>query len=306
MSLREAVESGKFVVTCEVAPPKGVDMHHATEEAELLRGLVDGINVTDLQAACMRVSSLATCVLLKQMSLEPILQMVCRDRNRLALQSELLSAYVLGIRNVLCLTGDHVVLGDDAAAKPVFDLDSVSLLRAATGLMQGRDLGNNELESVPSELFLGAIVTPGASPVEPQILKLHNKVEAGARFIQTQAVYDTGMFADFMSKIGGIKAPILAGIVMLKSAGMARYMNKNVAGVSVPDALIKEMAAAGEKDKAAKAEGKKADHQVKTSIEITARLIRELKPLCQGVHLMPLGWGHHVPAALEAAGLGKQ
>ena len=299
--MREAVESGKFVVTCEVAPPKGVNMEHVTDEAELLRGRVDGINVTDLQAACMRVSSLATCVLLKQMELEPILQMVCRDRNRLALQSELLSAYALGVRNVLCLTGDHVVLGDDVAAKPVFDLDSVSLLQAAQGLIEGRDLGGNELESTPTDLYLGAIVTPGADPVEPQLYKLHNKVRAGARFVQTQAVYDVDMLARFMDRASDVGVPILAGIVLLKSAGMARYMNANVAGVNVPQALIKEMAEAGEKDKAAKAEGKKGDFKVKTSIDIAGRLIRELKPLCRGIHLMPLGWGHHVPAVLEAA-----
>jgi 5,10-methylenetetrahydrofolate reductase len=303
MSFKEAAESGKFVISCEVAPPKGINMEHAMEEAELLRGRVDGINVTDLQAACMRVSSLATCALLKQRGLEPILQMVCRDRNRLALQSELLSAYVLGIRNVLCLTGDHVVLGDHPEAKPVFDLDSVSLLGAARGLMDGKDLAGNELDGIPSDLFLGAIVTPGADPVEPQIYKLHVKVQAGARFIQTQAVYDVDAFARFMERIAEVEVPILCGIVLLKSAGMARYMNNNVAGVFVPDALIKRMAAAGQADKEAKAAGKKADNQAKTSIEIAAEIIRGVKPLCRGVHLMPLGWGHHVPAVLEAAGL---
>jgi 5,10-methylenetetrahydrofolate reductase len=237
------------------------------------------------------------------MEFEPILQMVCRDRNRLALQSELLSAYALGVRSVLCLTGDHVVLGDDVAAKPVFDLDSVSLLQAAQGLIEGRDLGGNELESKPTDLYLGAIVTPGADPVEPQIYMLHNKVRAGARFVQTQAVYDVDTLARFMDRVSDVGVPILAGIVLLKSAGMARYMNANVAGVNVPQALIKEMATAGAKDKAAKAEGKKGDFKVKTSIDIAGRLIRELKPLCRGIHLMPLGWGHHVPAVLEAAGI---
>ena len=305
MSFRQAVESGKFVISCEVGPPKGANMEALLEEADLLRGRVDGVNATDLQAACMRVSSLATCVLLKERGLDPILQMVCRDRNRLALQSELLSAYVLGVKTVLCLTGDHVVLGDHVEAKPVFDLDSVSLLRAAQGLIEGHDLAGNELAGAPADLFLGAIVTPGADPVEPQIYKLHSKVAAGARFIQTQAVYDGPVFERFMERTEkeGIEVPILAGIVLLKSAGMARYMNANVAGVTVPDSLIKEMAAAGEKDKAAKAEGKKAGNVVRTSIEIAGRLIRELKPLCRGVHLMPLGWGHHVPAVLEAAGL---
>ncbi len=278
-------------------------MEHVKDEAELLRGRVDGINVTDLQAACMRVSSLATCALLKEMGLEPILQMVCRDRNRLALQSELLSAYVLGIRNVLCLTGDHVVLGDHVEARPVFDLDSVSLLQAAQGLVEGQDLAGGELEGAPADLFLGAIVTPGADPVEPQVYKLHNKVRAGARFIQTQAVYDVETFAGFMERVSDVEVPIFPGIVLLKSAGMARYMNANVAGVNVPDGLIKEMAEAGQKDKAAKGEGKKADFKAKTSIDIAGRLIRGLKPRCQGVHIMPLGWGHHVPAVLEAAGL---
>lgn len=303
MTFREALESQDFTITCEVAPPKGVDMKHVLEEAELLRGRVAGLNVTDLQAASMRVSSLATCALLEQKGLEPILQMVCRDRNRLSLQSELLSAYVLGIRNVLCLTGDHVVLGDHPESKPVFDLDSVSLLQAAQGLIEGRDLSGNELEGPPEDLFLGAIVTPGADPVEPQIYKLHSKVRAGAKFIQTQAVYDVDMFAKFMERVADVDVPILAGIVLLKSAGMARYMNANVAGVLVPDGLIKEMAEAGEKDKSARAEGKKADFRTKASIEIAARLIRDLRPHCAGVHLMPLGWGHHVPAVLEAAGL---
>jgi 5,10-methylenetetrahydrofolate reductase len=303
MSFKEALETQEFTITCEVAPPKGVDMTEVLEEAELLRGRVAGINVTDLQAAAMRVSSLATCSLLKERNLEPIMQMVCRDRNRLALQSELLSAYTLGIRNVLCLTGDHVVLGDHPDAKPVFDLDSVSLLQAAQGLIEGKDLTGNELDSRPEDLFLGAIVTPGADPVEPQIYKLHNKVAAGARFIQTQAVYDVPTFARFMEKVSDVRAPILAGIVLLKSAGMARYMNANVAGVFVPDDLIKEMAEAGKKDRTAKEKREKGGHVANTSVDIAARLIRELKPYCGGVHLMPLGWGHHVPAVLEAAGL---
>lgn len=303
MTFKEALATQDFTITCEVAPPKGVDMTHVLEEAELLRGRVAGINVTDLQAAAMRVSSLVTCALLKQKGLEPIMQMVCRDRNRLALQSELLSAYVLGIRNVLCLTGDHTTLGDHPEAKPVFDLDSVSLLRAAQGLINGQDLAGNNLESPPADLFLGAIVTPCADPLEPQLYKLYHKIEAGARFIQTQAVYDVAAFDKFMARIPDVKTPILAGIVLLKSAGMARYMNANVAGVFVPDPLIKEMAEAGKKDKEAKERGEKADHVVKTSVEIAARLIRELKPLCQGVHIMPLGWGHHVPAVLQAAGL---
>jgi 5,10-methylenetetrahydrofolate reductase len=296
------LQSDKFIVTAEVGPPKGVSMAHVMEEAKLMAPLVDGINVTDIQAAAMRVGSIATCHLIKEVGAEPILQMVTRDRNRLALQSDLLSAWVLGVENVLCLTGDHPTLGDHKGAKPVYDLDSVQLLQAAKGLNEGHDMSGNDLEGKP-DFCLGAVVTPGGNPVEMQILKMKKKVEAGAEFIQTQAVYDVEAFASFMTQSKSVDVPILAGIVLLKSAGMARYMNANVAGVTVPDDLIKEMAEAGEKDKSLKAEGKKADQKEKTSIEIAGRLIRELKPLCRGVHIMPLGWGHHVPAVLQAAGL---
>ena len=302
MSLRPVLQSDKFIVTGEVGPPKGVEMAHVAEEVKLLAPLVDGINVTDIQAAAMRVGSMATCHLIKDLGGEPILQMVTRDRNRLALQSDLLSAWVLGTENVLCLTGDHPTLGDHKGAKPVYDLDSVQLLKVAKGLSEGHDMMGAELEGKP-DFCLGAVVTPGGNPVEMQLMKMEKKIEAGAEFIQTQAVYDIPAFASFMEKAASAGVPILAGIVLLKSAGMARYMNKNVAGVTVPDDLIAEMAAAGQKDKAAKAEGKKGGHQVAASIEIGGRLIRELKPLCRGVHIMPLGWGHHVPALLMAAGL---
>jgi 5,10-methylenetetrahydrofolate reductase len=302
MSLRPVLQSDRFIITSEVGPPKGTDMAHVLEEAKLLGPLVDGINVTDIQAAAMRVGSMATCHLIKDLGAEPVLQMVTRDRNRLALQSDLLSAWVLGVENVLCLTGDHPTLGDHKGAKAVYDLDSVQLLKAAKGLNDGHDMMGEELEGKP-DFCLGAVVTPGGNPVEMQILKLDKKVAAGAEFIQTQAVYDVAAFAGFMERISHLKVPTLVGIVLLKSAGMARYMNANVAGVTVPDELIEEMADAGERDKAAKAEGKKADSKVKTSIEIAARLIRDLKPLCRGVHVMPLGWGHHVPAVLESAGL---
>ena len=295
MSLREALATQDFTITCEVAPPKGVDMKHVLEEAELLRGRVAGINVTDLQAAAMRVSSVATCSLLKQMELEPILQMVCRDRNRIALQSDLLSAYVLGIRNVLCLTGDHTVLGDHPEAKPVFDLDSVSLLRAAQGLIDGKDLSGNELEGKPEDLFLGAIVTPCADPVEPQIYKLHRKVEAGARFIQTQAVYDVTRFAASMARACQMgladRAAILPGVIVPTSAGMLRHMNKNVPGVEVPEDLIRRMEQAVDR----KAEGQK----------IAVELIGALRavPGVRGVHLQAIEAEERLPEVIRAAGL---
>jgi 5,10-methylenetetrahydrofolate reductase len=288
MSLRAALASGEFIITSEIGPPKGTNIAHALEEAEYFRGRVHGINVTDIQAAAMRLGSMVTCHLLKERGHEPVLQMVCRDRNRLALQSDLLSAWVLGIENVLCLTGDYPTLGDHPGAKPVFDLDSVQLLQAAKGLNEGHDMMGNELDGKP-DFCLGAVVTPGGNPLDMQIMKLEKKVAAGAEFIQTQAVYDAAAFADFAEKVKHLNVPILAGIVLLKSAGMAKYMNKNVAGVFVPDSLIEEMT--------------KTTDKVKTSIEIAARLIRELKPYCRGVHLMPLGWDKHVPAVLDAAGL---
>jgi 5,10-methylenetetrahydrofolate reductase len=303
MSLKPALQSGEFVITAEIGPPKGTNIEPALHEAEeYYKGRVKGVNVTDIQAAAMRLGSMVTCHLLKDRGIEPIMQMVCRDRNRLALQSDLLSAWVLGIENVLCLTGDYPTLGDHPGAKPVYDLDSVQLLKAAKGLNEGRDMMGNELDGKP-DFCLGAVVTPGANPVEMQIMKLEKKVEAGAEFIQTQAVYAVDEFANFMNKMSHIKVPILAGIVLLKSAGMAKYMNNNVAGVSVPEALVKKMAEAGAADKEAKAAGQKADNQVKTSIEIAADLIGKLKPLCQGIHLMPLGWDKHVPPILEAAGV---
>jgi len=288
MSIIELVKQGKFVISAEVGPPKGVDIQEMLETVELMRGRVDAINVTDQQSSAMRLGSLATCRLLKEKGLESVFQVTCRDRNRIALQSDLLSAYVLGIENVLCLTGDHVSLGDHPQAKPVFDLDSVSLLLAARELEQGRDLAGKELTGAP-HFCLGAVVSPGADPVEPQIIKMEKKVKAGAQFFQTQAVYEPEKFKEFMKAITHLNVPVLVGIVLLKSAGMARFMNKNVAGVHVPDNLIEEM------------DG--AEDRAKKSIEIAARLIKEMKSLCQGVHIMAIGWEKKVPEVLDAAGL---
>jgi 5,10-methylenetetrahydrofolate reductase len=237
----------------------------------------------------MRLGSLAVCSLLKQKGFEPVFQVTCRDRNRLALQSDILSAASLGIENLLILTGDHPTLGDHPEAKPVFDLDSVQLLQVVKKLQQGLDMNGNKLEGVAPKFCVGAVVNPGADPIEPQIIKMEKKIEAGAEFFQTQAVYDIKVFENFLSKIKHLKTTILAGIVLLKSAGMARYMNKNVAGVFVPDNLIKEMEET--KDKTAK------------SVEIASRLIKELKPMCNGIHIMPIGWDKKVPLVLDAAGL---
>jgi 5,10-methylenetetrahydrofolate reductase len=232
--LEETLKAGKFAVTGEVGPPKGTNIEHMMQEARELKGRVAGINVTDIQSSVMRVSGLSICIKLVLEGLEPIFQMTCRDRNRLGLQADLLGASTFGIDNLLCLTGDHVVMGDHKDAKPVFDLDSVTLLKTASMLESGKDLAGNDLEGAP-KFFKGAVVAPASDPVEPQIIKMEKKIEAGAQFFQTQAVYDAGQFETFMKQVEGFGVPVLAGLVLLKSAGMAKFMNANVAGVFVPD-----------------------------------------------------------------------
>jgi len=291
--LRERLERGEFVVTGEIGPPKGVDLEKCLHDAEALRGQVTAINVTDLQSAVMRIGSLAVSAKLIERGLEPVFQLACRDRNRLALQSDLLSAWALGIENVLCITGDHPILGDHTEAKPVYDLDSVQLLKAVSTLNQGYDMSGHELESNPS-FFLGAVVTPGAEPLEPQIIKMKKKIEAGARFFQTQAIYEPERFEHFMNQVQAFNVPVIAGFVILKGAGMAKFMNANVAGITVPDNIINEMA-----------ETRKEDHK-KKAVEITARIIRQVKPYCQGVHIMPLGWDELIPEILKEAELSQE
>lgn len=289
MNFKQKLQSGKFLVTSEIGPPKGIETKTILEDAELIRNKVDAINVTDLQSSVMRLGSLAVCSLLKQNGFEPIYQVTCRDRNRLALQSDILSAASLGIENLLILTGDHPKLGDHPEAKAVFDLDSVQLLQVVRKLESGFDMKGNKLEGSAPKFCVGAVVNPGTDPLEPQIIKMEKKIEAGAEFFQTQAVYDIKQFKNFLNKTKHLKTKIMAGIVLLKSAGMAKYMNKNVAGVFVPDDLIKEMETT--KDKVSK------------SVEIASRLIKELKPMCQGIHIMPIGWDKVVPKVIEASGL---
>jgi methylenetetrahydrofolate reductase (NADPH) len=284
--LKDKLERGEFVITGEIGPPKGVNLETCLRDAEALRTQVTAINVTDLQSAVMRIGSLAVSAILVERGLEPVYQLTCRDRNRLALQSDLLSAWTLGIENVLCITGDHPSLGDHTEAKPVYDLDSVQLLKAVSSLNQGHDMAEHELDSKP-DFFMGAVVTPGADPPEPQIIKMKKKIDAGARFFQTQAVYEPEKFERFMNQAKVSDVPVIAGIVILKSAGMARFMNSNVAGITVPDSIINEMA-----------QTKKEDLK-KKSVEITARIIREVKPLCQGVHIMPLGWDELIPDIIK-------
>ena len=291
-SLKDKLNKGSFVITGEIGPPKGTDIETHLQKADLIKDKVVAVNVTDLQSAVMRAGSLATCHLLHKRGIEPIYQLTCRDRNRLALQSDLLSAWILGIENVLCLTGDHPSLGDHPEAKPVFDFDSVQLLKASSTLNSGKDFSGHDLEGSP-DFFLGAVVSPGADPIEPHLIKMKKKVAAGAKFFQTQAVYDVEKFGEFVDKVNNFQVPIIAGIVILKSAEMGKFMTENIAGITVPDGLIKEM------EKTEKPDLKKK------AVEIAARLIRQVKPFCQGVHLMTLGWEDLIPKIIKEADLGN-
>jgi methylenetetrahydrofolate reductase (NADPH) len=292
MSFCEALKKKDFVMTAEIGPPKGVDIDEMMHHIDLLKDKVDGLNVTDNQSSVMRIGSLPVCKLIKEASGEPILQMTCRDRNRIALQSELLGAYVLGIRNVLCLTGDYITVGDHIEAKPVFDLDSVLLLKMIRQLEEGKDFAGNELKGGP-EFCAGAIVTPEADPIEPQLLKFEKKIKAGAEFIQTQAIYDLDNFKKFMKYVRQFQVKVLAGIVLLASVGMARFMNANVPGIFVPQELIEEMQSAP-KGKA-----------LEKGIEIAGRQIRQLREekVCDGVHIMAIGRENLVPEIVAAAGM---
>jgi 5,10-methylenetetrahydrofolate reductase len=292
MSFRDILNSGKFAVTAEAGPPKGTDIKEMLHHMELLKGKVDAVNVTDNQSAVVRICSTAVSKIAIEHGLEPIFQMTCRDRNRIGLQSDLLGANILGIKNVLCMTGDHVSAGDHKGAKPVYDVESVQLLKIVDGLNNGKDMSGNELKG-STDFFQGAVVTPEANPIEPQLIKFEKKIRAGAKFFQTQAIYDIEKFRDFMKHARKFPVKILAGFVVLKSAGMANFLNNNVPGIRVPQALIDEIKAAG-KEKA-----------LDTGMNITARHIKQLKEekICDGVHIMAIGMEDKVPEIMERAGL---
>lgn len=289
---KQILNSGKFVITAEVAPPKGTNLGKMVHHIELLKDKVDALNVTDHQSSVMRYPSIGGALMIKEKGGEPISQMTCHDRNRLALQADLLFAASRDITNVLCLTGDSVLLGDHKEAKGVFDLDSSQLLTAIRRLEKGKDLGGNDVEGNVS-FCAGAIVTPEAEPLEPQLIKFEKKIEAGAEFIQTQAVFDLDHFLRFMEVAKQYPVKILAGIVLLTSASMARFMNKNVTGVKVPQELIDEMALAPK--------GRALDK----GIEIAGRMIKRIKEekMCNGVHIMAIGKEELVPDIIAASGL---
>ncbi len=291
-SFKEALATKDFVVTCEVAPGKGTNLEKMGHHVALLKDKVDAMNVTDHQSSVMRYPSIGGALMIKELGGEPILQMTCRDRNRLALQADLLFASSRGIHNVLCLTGDSVLLGDHKDAKPVFDIDSSQLLAAVRGMEKGKDMAGNELDGDVS-FCAGAIVTPEANPIEPQLIKFEKKIEAGAEFIQTQAVYDLDKYKAFIEYAKQFPVKVIAGIILLTSAPMARFMNKNVAGVNVPQDLIDEMASAPK------------GRAIEKGIEIAGRMIKRIRDenMGDGVHIMAIGKEELVPDIMAAAGI---
>ena len=286
--LAELLQSGRFAITTELNPPKGTNVTPMLERAESLRGAVDAFNLTDSHTARMSMSPIAAARLLLDRELEPIFQMTCRDRNRIALQADTLAAAALGVRNIVTMTGDHPGGGDHPDAKPVFDIDSTALLRALAGLRDGKDMSGADLRGSP-ELFVGAVVNPGADDLDREIGRMEEKIEAGAAFFQTQAVYDAGDFERFVRRVEGYGVPIIAGCIMLKSGNMARNFNTNVPGISVPDAIIDRM------DNAAKS----ANARRRESANITAEIIRDIRPMCQGAHIMAIGWEALIPNIIE-------
>ena len=292
MKITELFDRGEFVVSAEVGPPKGINVDPVIEEAKEYLSGITAVNVTDNQSSVMRLGSLATCKKLLDEGLTPIYQLTCRDRNRIALQSDLLSAAMFGIENLLLLTGDHTTLGDHPQAKPVFDLDSVSLIHTVCQLESGKDLAGNDLVGEPPKFAKGAVVSPCSDSVDAQLAKMERKVLAGVDYFQTQAVFEPEKFIAFMERAKQFGKPVQLGVIIPKNAGMCRYMNKNVAGVHVPDEMLDELAADKERAKAGI-----------TGVEIAARVIKACKPYCQGVHIMALGWERHVPALLEQAGI---
>lgn len=287
-TLKETLDNNEFAITAEVAPPKGTDTSSFIEKARLLKPRVNAINVTDNQGAVMRMSSLAACAMLASEGIDAVFQATCRDRNRLALQSDLLGAFSLGIKNVLALTGDYITMGDHPSGKAVFDIDSTHLLQATCRLNQGMDMADKKL-SGNTDLFPGAVVNPSSNPLEPQLMRFEKKIKAGAKFFQTQAIFDTEGLKRVVhiAEKRGVK--VLAGILLLKSAAMARFMNSNIPGVTVPDRYIEMLDGSA--------------NPLQTGMEIAASQIDELRSECHGIHLMAMGQEEKVIDIIEMASL---
>jgi methylenetetrahydrofolate reductase (NADPH) len=291
MSLLERkIRSTHFVVTTELTPPKGIDLSEFFAKADALKGIVDAINVTESPRARMAVEPKSVAHLLQDRGMEAIVQITARDRNRIAIQADLLGACLLGIGNFLFMTGDDPKNGDHPEARGVFDLTTIELLSAARSLRSGRDLSGNDLHGAP-QMFLGSTMNPGSQDLEREIESTRRKIDAGSQFFQTQAIYDTDSLARFVDAANLGTVPLLAGIIPLKSAKMGVWLNTNVPGVLVPSALLEEMERAGPEGEAAK------------GIDIAARTIRRLRNICSGVHVMAIGWEHQIPEILRASGV---
>lgn len=290
MEIIDVIRKKGLAVTAELGPPKGTNLEPFFKQAAFLKGRVDAVNVTDSQAAIMKLSSLAACEKLKEFGVEPILQITCRDRNRIAIQSELLAASVFGIRNVLVLTGDPIHIGDHADAKPVFDIDAADLIALIHKMRGGLDLSGNKLDGAP-QLCVAAAMNPCVVDIETEISKTRRKIEKGAEFFQTQGVFDTARFLRFLERFRkeGFKTPILAGIILLKSAKMANFMNSKIPGIVISNEIIARL----ENTKDAKTE----------SVRIASETIRTLRPHVQGFHIMAIGWEELVPEVLKVSGL---
>jgi methylenetetrahydrofolate reductase (NADPH) len=294
-NLEKVLESGRFAVTAEVGPPKGTSAKVVQRKGELLKTYCDAMNVTDNQTAIVRMSSWSGCILLREIGIDPVMQIVVRDRNRIAIQSDILGAVALGIRNVLCLSGDHQRFGNHPTTKGVYDIDSIQLVQTLKKMRDEKKFICGEDISGEVPLYIGAVETPFADPIEYRVKRLAKKVKAGADFIQTQAVFDVAKFIKWMEIVRdeGLdkQVHILAGVIPIKSVGMARYMRDNVSGISVPDDIVTRM----EEAKVAKDEG------VKIALEIIEQL-KEMNSI-HGIHIMAVAWEDIVPVIVERAGL---
>jgi methylenetetrahydrofolate reductase (NADPH) len=288
--LIDVLNRGTFAVTVEYNPPKGTNISSILENAKQLVGRVHGVNVTDNTAAVVRAGSLPVCRLLYELGHDPVMQLTCRDRNRIAMQSDLMGAHMLGIRNILCLTGDYPTVGDHKEAKPVYDLDSVQVMQLVRGLNNGKDMVGNKLDG-STAFTIGAAVTPEADLVGPVLAKFEVKVKAGAQFFQTQAVYHPDVFAGFMKQVRPFNVKVLAGILLLRNAKMAEFMNANIPGMSVPSEMIDELKAAGEKAE-------------DVGVDIAVRTIKAVRPHCDGVHIMAIKATHRLAEIITKAELG--
>lgn len=290
-TVADKIIAREFVVTSELTPPKGIDLTDVFAKAQSLKGYVDAFNLTESPRARMAIAPAAVARLLLDRDIEPIVQITARDRNRIAIQADILGAAALGARNFVFMAGDPPANGDHPEAKPVFDLNSNQMLRAGHELSQGRDMAGNPLRGTPV-LFLGATANPGALDLEAEAVNTRRKIDAGAQFLQTQAVYERSTLEKFLAAVKPDGVAVLAGIIPLKSAKMGAWLNANVPGIRVPDALLQEMhSVAG------------TDGEIARGIDIAARTIREIEKLCAGVHVMGLGWEAHIPAILQASGL---